>query len=81
MAQTHELKICNEHFEDIWNGVKTFEIRRNDRNFQVGDELCLKEFNPETEKYTGSICHVKVKYILKGGHFGLKKGYVIMSIE
>ncbi|OJX55531.1 MAG: hypothetical protein BGO88_04775 [Flavobacterium sp. 38-13] len=79
--KTHELKIWNEHFEDIWNGVKKFELRKDDRGFQVGDELCLKEFNPETQKYTGSVQHKTVSHILKGGQFGLKKGYVIMSLE
>lgn len=34
---THELKNWTEFFEDMMAEGKNFEIRRNDRNFQVGD--------------------------------------------
>ncbi|EKE9396612.1 DUF3850 domain-containing protein, partial [Listeria monocytogenes] len=51
MSKTHELKILSEYFWDIAEGRKTFEIRKNDRNFQVGDYLILKEF--KEEKHTG----------------------------
>ena len=33
----HELKIKREYFNAIKSGEKTFEIRKNDRDFQVGD--------------------------------------------
>ncbi|EKE9396609.1 DUF3850 domain-containing protein, partial [Listeria monocytogenes] len=44
MSEVHELKILPEYYEDIVAGRKTFEIRKNDRDFQVGDYLILKEF-------------------------------------
>lgn len=33
----HELKIKHEYLVDITLGLKTFEIRKNDRDYQVGD--------------------------------------------
>jgi DnaJ-class molecular chaperone len=43
---THELKTWPEFFEPLSNGNKTFELRYNDRAYSVGDELCLREFDP-----------------------------------
>ena len=40
---THELKIQSEYFEVVNNKTKTFEIRKNDRNFKVGDKILLRE--------------------------------------
>jgi hypothetical protein len=42
----HELKAWPSYFVAVKNGLKTFEIRNNDRDFKVGDILVLKEFVP-----------------------------------
>lgn len=47
----HELKILPEYFVVVANGTKTFEVRKDDRLFEVGDILCLREF--DGQKYTG----------------------------
>ena len=44
---THELKTWPEFFTETRAGRKKFELRRNDRDFQVGDQLLLKEWNPK----------------------------------
>lgn len=77
----HELKTCNEYFDEVFMGRKTFEVRENDRNFKKGDTLILKEWNPETEKYTGRELARSVTYVFKGGAFGLGKGFVVMAIQ
>lgn len=41
---THELKIWPQYFQPVLNGCMKFQLRRNDRNFKVGDELLLKEW-------------------------------------
>lgn len=73
---THELKILPEYYRAIIEGQKTFEIRNNDRNFQVGDYLILKEFNDE--KYTRQWVAVKVTYIT---NYEQKEGYVVIGIK
>ncbi|MGN4128047.1 DUF3850 domain-containing protein [Lysinibacillus sphaericus] len=76
MNQVHELKILNEYFEGVNEGVKTFEIRKNDRNFQVGDFLQLKEFTGE--QFTGREILQQVTFMTD---YEQKEGYVVMSIQ
>lgn len=45
--KTHELKIWPQFFEAVKSGVKTFELRVNDREFQTGDMVRLVEWDPE----------------------------------
>lgn len=43
----HELKIWPQYYSRVKDGSKTFEIRENDRGFQQGDEVVLKEWDPK----------------------------------
>ena len=40
----HKLKLNAAYYDDSASGIKTFEIRKNDRNFKVGDILELREY-------------------------------------
>ncbi len=79
----HKLKTWPEFFEAMVEGRKTFEGRKNDRDFKVGDELILKEYDPELKNYgySGRFLHRRVSYILEGTQFGVMPGYVIMGLE
>lgn len=79
--QTHNLKTWPKYFQEIWDGKKKFEVRKNDRNFKVGDKLYLKEWDPGKEVYLSRMLICKVPYILNGGAFGIDNNTVIMSIE
>lgn len=74
----HSLKIDQKYYEEVLTGKKKFEVRRNDRDFQVGDLLNLHEI--EKGGYTGRSFAVEVTYILDDPQF-CKENYVIMSIS
>ena len=86
MKNTHDLKTDPKVFQDVINGNKTFEIRFNDRDFQVGDELILKETkysgeqmkNGNSLEFTGRQLIKNVSYVLSG--YGLQDGWVILGI-
>lgn len=75
---THELKTVNPYFMEVFCGLKSFEVRFNDRDFKEGDILLLKEFF--LGEFTGNEVYAEIIYILPGGQFGIKKGYVVMGI-
>lgn len=78
----HVLKTWTAYFEAVADGRKTFEIRKNDRNYQVGDTLILRDWDPNEGEYTGRRIEVEVTYVTDGGTLGcLTEGYVCMSIR
>ena len=84
---THKIKAWPDYFKAVVDGSKTFELRKNDRDFHVGDKLELQEYDPlaVSSPYTGKKQKVKIKYIISGDdegfRFGLQPGYVCMSIQ
>lgn len=76
----HELKTWPEYFKAVASGSKTFEFRRDDRGFFPGDKLYLREWNPETARYTGSFVCKCVSYILRD-YPGIEAGYVVMALQ
>ncbi len=76
----HELKCHTEYFMKVVTSQKKFEIRKNDRNFEVGDVLHLKNYDPKNETYLFGHCLAEVDYIFEGQGFGVTSGYCVMSI-
>lgn len=81
----HDLKLWPEFFDDVEAGRMTFQLRKNDRNYAVGDTLRLREFQPEmvggsqhewqksAGVYTGREVKKRVVYIMGGiGPGGVK---------
>ena len=84
----HELKTHPDPFYAVLIGTKRFEFRRDDRPFQVGDVLILREWSPGEHAwghdlpYTGRFVRARVTYLIRGpSEFGIPAGYVCMSIE
>lgn len=82
----HQLKCEANFFKDVCSGNKTFEVRKNDRDFHVGDYLALNELTPHPcndkgeKKETGRSALFHVHYLLDDPRY-VKEGYVIMGIE
>jgi hypothetical protein len=76
----HHLKTWPEYFQEVYNQRKTFEVRKADRPYRVGDELLLREWDPEQEGYTGRDCARTITYILDHPSF-VKEGFVILAIS
>ena len=82
----HNLKTWPEFFDAVRIGIKKFELRKDDRNFCVGDLLLLQEYDPGTGRYVSeegehaiNTVVVSVTYILRG--FGIPEDHCVMSIE
>lgn len=79
---THELKTWQSYFHSVADGRKTFEIRRDDRDFRIGDTLWLRETNYATSAYTGRESYRVITHILRcEPEFGLMDGFAILSIR
>ena len=83
--QKHDLKCLPDYFHAIVRGDKPFDVRRDDRGYQKGDVLNLREWTPRGKslipEYTGNAEQVLVTYVLTGGQFGIEPGYVVMGIK
>ena len=74
-------------WEAVRSGAKPFEVRRADRDFQVGDTLELDEWDPEKGRlvpglgYSGRVLVARVSYVLHGGRFGLPESVCVMGLS
>ena len=75
----HSLKTEPKYFEAVASGKKTFELRKNDRDFRVGDYLALNEWDGD---YTGAAILAKITWAMNPNEIMTCQGdYVILSIE
>lgn len=74
----HRIKLSYLYFNDVQNGKKNFELRKDDRNYQVGDKLLLSEVKDNV--LTGREVEVAVVYKL-ADYTGLEVGYCILGID
>jgi len=74
----HELKIWPVHFDPLIRGVKKAEYRWNDREFKVGDVLKFREWDPETEEYTGR--HAFARVIHVADQPPIPAGFALLSL-
>ena len=77
--QHHHLKIETKYYQATEQGLKTFELRKNDRNFKVLDMVYLEEVVNDVP--TGRELIKEIIYILHGGQYGLDKDYCILQLK
>lgn len=81
----HKLKILPQYFETVKEGAKTFEIRKDDRDYKVGDTLILKEYRPLLNienRFSGEEIKKEISYVLKDcSDYGLEDGYCILGLK
>lgn len=75
----HELKIAPRFFEDVAHYAKRAEVRKNDRDYKVGDTYILREWDGTA--YTGREAAIEISYILTAEDFpeGIKEGYCVLG--
>lgn len=89
----HNLKTWPSYWRAVQRGAKTFEVRRNDRDFDVGDLLVLRMWDPHSKLYiTGNNeydrsemqaarIHAEITYVLQGGQLGIEEGYCVIGLR
>jgi hypothetical protein len=75
----HELKTWPALFEAVQTGQKTFDLRKNDRNFQTGDILIFREWDPQIKVYSGRKLKKRIGFMIEG-EWGLKAGHCAISL-
>ena len=82
MIKTHYLKTRPDFFLASKIGKKAFELRKYDRDYEVGDTLILQEYlfgmGPK-DGYTGFELKREVTYVISEIPF-VQEGYVCMSV-
>lgn len=87
--EIHELKTDPYVFTAVWNGQKNYELRYNDRDFQVDDDVYLRETSYTGAEiksgaplcYTGRSIRVKIRHVLRGPIYGLAEGWCILALS
>lgn len=83
---THRLKVFVKYADAIMNGTKTFEIRKNDRGYEVGDKIVFDVVTNEGYAAAAAARHplngatYRIDYILDDFE-GLAQKYVALAIS
>ena len=83
---THRLKVLIKYADAIMNGTKTFEVRKNDRNFKAGDKIVFDVVTNEGFAVGAAARHplngatYRIDYILDDFE-GIAQKYVALAIS
>lgn len=81
-VRTHTLKCWPAYFQQTWDNMKLFELRRNDRppGFFVGDKLILREWEPTRNFYTGRSIDCEITCVVNEGPW-LAPGFSALGLQ
>ena len=79
----HNIKIDENHLRDVNSGEKTFEVRCDDREYEVDDIVIMHGFDrsastPDDLRYSGRIAVTQITYVTK---YMQKKGFVVFGFK
>ena len=74
----HHIKTIEPFYTDVKKGIKTFELRKNDRDYFEKDLVELMQFIDG--KLTGQSIYVEIIYMLEDFP-GIEKGYCILGVK
>lgn len=74
---THELKILLPYYHEVAAFRKTFEIRKNDRDFKKGDDVKLIPWCPDKGYLKLPVITAWIGYVT---NYEQKDGYVVFSL-
>lgn len=77
-TKIHDVKLAAMYYDDVISGRKPFELRKNDRNYRVGE--ILREHECIDGEETGRIIVADIIYLLED-YTGLQEGYCILGIN
>lgn len=77
----HELKTSPEPFRATLLGLKSYEVRENDRPYNIADTLLLQEYRKDSKYYTGREIEARITFITLGGSYGLPDNLCVLGIE
>ena len=83
----HNIKLREEYVDAVYNNEKPFEVRKNDRNYQVGDYIVFEpvKYSEEDCDYTIHYDHpiknvvYQITYILDD-YWPINEAYVVFAI-
>lgn len=73
----HVLKIETPYFEAVLSGKKTFEIRYDDRGYNAGDTIELREIHPNNGITSGRKAQAAIGYVTA---YKQNQGFVVFSL-
>jgi hypothetical protein len=76
--RVHQLKTVEPYYSAVKSGVKTFEVRKFDRDYQIGDFLDLVHYDPKTNKL-GERLSKRITYMLTDAPY-VPEDYVIIGM-
>lgn len=87
----HELKTHPAMFRAVRDGVKNFEVRKDDRAFQAGDTVVLNFYEPPPNASATPAPYdpsdnrepiaKTISFVLRGGQYGVEAGHVVLALK
>lgn len=76
----HYIKCIQPYFDLCWDGLKPFEVRKNDRNYNEGDTVYIQLYDPIKNEFGDRAIKATILYVLRN-YADIKEGHVVFSYK